>query len=60
VPDCDTTACSFGYDASRFLRPDPGAAVTDFYAGYQVRSGANEPRVTVPLNDNVDYEGVVT
>jgi hypothetical protein len=31
----------------------------DFYAGYQVRSGANEPRVTVPINDNIDYEGGV-
>ena len=28
-------------------------------AGYQVREGANEPRVTVPLNDNIDYEGGV-
>ena len=27
--------------------------------GYQVREGANEPRVTVPLNDNIDYEGGV-
>jgi hypothetical protein len=24
-----------------------------------VRAGANEPRVTVPLNDNIDYEGGV-
>ena len=31
----------------------------DFYAGYQVRGGANEPKVTVPLNDNIDYEGGV-
>ena len=31
----------------------------DFYAGYQVRDGANEPLVTVPLNDNIDYEGGV-
>ena len=35
------------------------APLLDFYRGYQVRSGANEPRVTVPLNDNVDYEGGV-
>ena len=28
-------------------------------AGYQVRTGANEPRVTVPLNDHIDYEGGV-
>jgi hypothetical protein len=25
----------------------------------QVKAGANEPRVTVPLNDNIDYEGGV-
>ncbi|HMM92786.1 MAG TPA: hypothetical protein PKA25_26750, partial [Bradyrhizobium sp.] len=31
----------------------------DFYRGYQVREGANEPRVTVPLNDNIEYEGGV-
>jgi hypothetical protein len=31
----------------------------DFYAGYQVDAGANEPRVTVPLNDNIDYAGGV-
>jgi hypothetical protein len=31
----------------------------DFYAGYQVDAGANEPRVTVPLNDNIDYTGGV-
>ena len=31
----------------------------DFYAGLQVREGANEPRVTVALNDHIDYEGGV-
>src|SRR5206468_3643920 len=31
----------------------------DFYAGLQVREGGNEPRVTVALNDNIDYEGGV-
>jgi hypothetical protein len=58
VPDCDTTACSFsaatqaGYDDPILNQP-----LLDFYAGYQVRAGANEPRVTVPLNDNIDFEG---
>jgi hypothetical protein len=58
VPDCDTTACSFsaatqaGSTAAMLNQP-----LLDFYAGYQVRAGANEPRVTVPINDNVDYEG---
>src|SRR5882757_240683 len=31
----------------------------DFYAGLQVGTGDNAPRVTVPLNDNIDYEGGV-
>jgi hypothetical protein len=29
----------------------------DFYAGYQAGAGANEPLVTVPLNDTIDYDG---
>ncbi len=60
VPDCDTTACSFSA-ATQAGSTDPilDQPLLDFYAGYQVRSGANEPRVTVPLNDNVEYEGGV-
>ena len=60
VPDCDTTACSFSA-ATQAGSTDPilNQPLLDFYAGLQVRSGANEPRVTVPLNDNVDYEGGV-
>jgi hypothetical protein len=60
VPDCDTTACSFsaatqaGSDNPILEQP-----LLDFYAGYQVRGGANEPLVTVPLNDNIDFEGGV-
>jgi hypothetical protein len=60
VPDCDTTACAFsaatqaGSDAPILSQP-----LLDFYAGYQVGGGVNEPRVTVPLNDNIDYEGGV-
>jgi hypothetical protein len=58
VPDCDTTACSFSA-ATQAGSADPILAqpLLDFYAGYQVRSGINEPLVTVPLNDNIDYEG---
>jgi hypothetical protein len=58
VPDCDTTACSFsaatqaGSDNPILAQP-----LLDFYAGYQVGPGDNEPKVTVPLNDNIDYEG---
>ena len=60
VPDCDTTACSFSA-ATQAGSDDPvlNQPLLDFYAGYQVREGANEPRVTVPLNDNIDYEGGV-
>jgi len=60
VPDCDTTACSFSA-ATQAGSDDPmlEQPLLDFYAGYQVRSGANEPRVTVPINDNIDYEGGV-
>jgi len=60
VPDCDTTACSFSA-ATQAGSTDPilDQPLLDFYRGYQVREGANEPRVTVPLNDHVDYEGGV-
>jgi len=60
VPDCDTTACSFSA-ATQAGSADPilDQPLLDFYRGYQVREGANEPRVTVPLNDNIDYEGGV-
>jgi hypothetical protein len=60
VPDCDTTACAFSA-ATQAGSNDPilEQPLLDFYRGYQVRSGANEPVVTVPLNDNIDYEGGV-
>jgi hypothetical protein len=60
VPDCDTTACSFSA-ATQAGSDDPilDQPLLDFYSGYQVRGGANEPLVTVPLNDNIDYEGGV-
>jgi hypothetical protein len=60
VPDCDTTACAFSA-ATQAGSDNPilDQPLLDFYAGYQVSSGANEPKVTVPLNDNIDYEGGV-
>jgi hypothetical protein len=60
VPDCDTTACSFSA-ATQAGATDPilDQPLLDFYAGYQVREGANEPKVTVPLNDHIDFEGGV-
>ncbi len=60
VPDCDTTACSISA-ATQAGCTDPiiDQPLLDFYAAYQVRAGVNEPRVTVPLNDNIDYEGGV-
>jgi hypothetical protein len=58
VPDCDTTACAISA-ATQAGSDDPmlNQPLVDFYAGYQVRAGSNEPRVTVPLNDGIDYEG---
>lgn len=60
VPDCDTTACAFSA-ATQAGSADPilDQPLLDFYRGYQVREGGNEPRVTVALNDHVDYEGGV-
>ncbi len=60
VPDCDTTACSFSA-ATQAGSTDPilNQPLIDFYAGYQVGGGANESRVTVPINDNIDYDGGV-
>lgn len=60
VPDCDTTACSFSA-ATQAGSDDPmlDQPLLDFYRSYQVREGVNEPRVTVPINDNIDYEGGV-
>jgi hypothetical protein len=60
VPDCDTTACAFSA-ATQAGCSDPilDQPLLDFYAGYQVRLGANEPEVTVPINDNIDYDGGV-
>jgi hypothetical protein len=60
VPDCDTTACAFSA-ATQAGSADPilDQPLLDFYAGYQVAAGVNEPRVTVPLNDNIDYAGGV-
>ncbi|NEW94518.1 hypothetical protein DY468_21420, partial [Rhodopseudomonas sp. BR0M22] len=58
VPDCDTTACSISA-ATQANSSDPiiGQPLIDFYRTYQVRAGANAPMVTVPLNDNIDYDG---
>ena len=60
LPDCDTTACSLSA-ATQSGSDDPmlDQPLTDFYADYQVGLGANEPKVTVPLNDNIDYDGGV-
>jgi hypothetical protein len=60
VPDCDTTACSFSA-ATQAGSDDPilNQPLLDFYAGYQVRAGSNEPLVTVPMNDNIDYDGAI-
>jgi hypothetical protein len=60
VPDGDTTACSFSAATQAGSNnPILDQPLLDFYAGYQVSAGVNEPRVTVPLNDNIDYAGGV-
>jgi hypothetical protein len=58
VPDCDTTACAFSA-ATQAGSDDPmlDQPLPDFYATYQVKSGTNAPQVTVPINDNIDYDG---
>jgi hypothetical protein len=60
VPDCDTTACSFSA-ATQAGSSDPmlDQPLLDFYATYQVKSGDNERRITVPINDTIDFEGGV-
>lgn len=60
VPDCDTTACSFSA-ATQAGSSDPilDQPLPDFYSGYQVKAGANAPRVTVPINDHIDYDGAI-
>jgi hypothetical protein len=58
VPDCDTTACSFSA-ASQFGSPDAilDQPLIDFYAGYQIGHGDNREMLTVPLNDNIEFDG---
>jgi hypothetical protein len=60
VPDGDTTACSFSA-ATQAGSDDPilDQPLLDFFACHQIGSGANEPLVTVPLNDTIDYDGGV-
>ncbi|HET7886841.1 MAG TPA: hypothetical protein VFL62_11490 [Bradyrhizobium sp.] len=60
VPDCDTTACAFSA-ATQAGSTDPmlDQPLVDFYRGYQVRPGANAPKVTVAINDHIDYEGAI-
>ncbi len=58
VPDCDTTACSFsaatqfGFQDAMLEQP-----LIDFYAGYQIGAGQNRQSVTVPVNDNIEFDG---
>ncbi len=58
VPDCDTTACAFSAATQAGLGdPMLDQPLPDFYRGYQVKAGANAPKVTVPINDHIDYDG---
>ena len=58
VPDCDTTACSLSA-ASQFGSQDPilDQPLVDFYAGYQIGQRSNREMLTVPINDNIDFDG---
>ena len=58
VPDCDTTACSLSA-ASQFGSQDAilDQPMVDFYAGYQIGQRSNREMLTVPINDNVDFDG---
>ena len=60
VPDCDTTACAFSA-ATQAGVSDPilDQPLPDFYSFYQVKAGANAPKVTVPINDHIDYDGAI-
>jgi hypothetical protein len=60
VPDCDTTACSFSAATQAgIIDPMLDQPLPDFYRGYQVRAGANAPKVTVAINDHIDYDGAI-
>ncbi|MEA2980553.1 MAG: hypothetical protein QOF09_2376 [Alphaproteobacteria bacterium] len=58
VPDCDTTACSLSA-ASQFGSQDPilEQPMIDFYASYQIGQGDNREMLTVPINDNIAFDG---
>ncbi|MEA3025102.1 MAG: hypothetical protein QOF91_387 [Alphaproteobacteria bacterium] len=58
VPDCDTTACSLSA-ASQFGSQDPilDQPMIDFYASYQIGQGDNREMLTVPINDNIAFDG---
>jgi hypothetical protein len=60
VPDCDTTACAISA-ATQAGSTDPmlDQPLPDFYSGYQVKAGANAPKVTVGINDHIDYDGAI-
>ncbi len=60
VPDCDTTACAFSAATQAGVNdPMLDQPLPDFYSGYQVKAGANAPKVTVAINDHIDYEGAI-
>jgi hypothetical protein len=60
VPDCDTTACSLSAAArSGAKHPLLDQPMPDFYAAYQLGHQDNQNPATVPLNDNIDFDGGV-
>src|ERR1700723_598259 len=58
VPDCHTAPWAFPAATQAGLHdPMLDQPLPDFYRGYQVKAGANAPKVTVPINDHIDYAG---
>jgi len=60
VPDCDTTACSFSA-ATQFGAKHPllNQPLPDFYAAHQLGHLNHHHPASVPLNDNIDFDGAV-
>ena len=58
LADCDTTACAFSA-AAQSSSSDPilDQTMIDFYAAHQVGTGIDKDAVSVPLNDNIDFDG---
>ena len=59
MPDCDTTACSFSAATQVGSTIRFSTSPTRFLGGYQVERRQQTATPTVPINDNIDYDGAV-